>query len=97
MRSLAVPAVLTVMTIMLWTQSGFAQPGDELKALRKDIETLKQGQTAIQKELQDIKSILQPRPTAAAPPQEVVVSVDGAPSKGNKNAKLTLVEFTDYQ
>ena len=97
MRRLAVLAVLTVVIMTLWTHSGFAQPADELKALRKDIETLKQGQTAIQKDLQEIKGLLQPRPTAAAPPQEAVVSVDGAPSKGSKSAKLTLVEFTDYQ
>ena len=97
MRRLAVVAVLTVVIMTLWTHSGFAQPADELKALRKDIETLKQGQTAIQKDLQDIKGLLQPRPAAAAPPQEAVVSVDGAPSKGSKSAKLTLVEFTGYQ
>ena len=28
---------------------------------------------------------------------EAVLSVDGAPFKGDKNAKLTLVDFTDYQ
>ena len=44
-----------------------------------------------------IKNLLRAATTAAGPAAEVVVSVDGAPSKGNKNAKLTLVEFTDYQ
>ena len=37
------------------------------------------------------------RPSAAGPSPEAVLSVDGAPFKGDKNAKLTLVEFTDYQ
>lgn len=93
----AVLAALTAVTITLWTQSGFTQPTDELKALRKDLETLKEGQTAIQKELQEIKSLLRARPTAAAPAQEAVVSVDGAPFKGKKDARVTLVDFTDYQ
>ena len=97
MRTLAVLAVLTAVTITVWPHPGYTQPADELKALKKDMETLTEGQTAIQKELQDIKSLLRARPTAAAPPQEAVVSVDGAPFKGQKNAKVTLVDFTDYQ
>jgi protein-disulfide isomerase len=95
----AVLAAVTAVTITLWTPSGFTQPTDELKALRNDIEALKEGQTAIQKELQEIKGLLllQAGPRAAAPPQEAVVSVEGAPFKGKKDAKVTLVDFTDYQ
>ncbi len=96
----ALLAALTAVAITLWTHPAFTQPVDELKALREDLETLKEGQTAIQKELQDIKGLLQSRPTAAAPapvPKEVVLSLDGAPVKGDKTAKVTLVDFTDYQ
>jgi hypothetical protein len=69
-----------------------------LRALGKDIEALKEGQKALQKDLQEIKTLLQARP-AAAPvvPQNVVLNVDGAPFKGEKTAKLTLIEFTDFQ
>ena len=97
MTKSAVLAALTTVTITLWTQSGFSQPTNELKALRKDMETLREGQTAIQKELQEIKSLLRARPTAAAPAQEAIVTVDGAPFKGKKDARVTLVDFTDYQ
>jgi hypothetical protein len=98
LRRFVIPAVLTVLTITVWTQSGFAQPTDEIKALRKDVDTLKEGQTAIQKDLQDIKKLLQARPTVAArPAQEAVVSVEGASFKGQKTAKVTMVDFTDYQ
>ena len=95
----AVLAALTAVVIAGWPQAGFPQPqaADELKALRKDVEAIKQGQTAIQKDLQDIKNLLQPRPTAAAPPPEAVVNIAGARFKGDKNAKVTLVDFTDYQ
>jgi protein-disulfide isomerase len=96
MRKLLVFAALTVIT--LWTPLGLAQTTDDLKTLKKDVDALKEGQGAIHKELQEIKGLLQQgRPSAAAPPREAVVNVDGAPFKGQNNAKVTLVEFTDYQ
>ncbi len=100
MRRFVALAALTAATLTLWPQPGVGQSADEMKALKKEIEAIKEGQTAIQKELQDIKGLLRARPTAAAPsapPQEAVVSIEGAPFKGQKTAKLTLVDFTDYQ
>jgi protein-disulfide isomerase len=93
---------LAAATSMLWAQPGLAQPADELKAMRKEVETLKEGQTAIQKQLQDIKTLLQARPPAAAAPggaapQEATLALDGSPAKGEKTAKIAMVEFTDYQ
>ena len=112
------PMLLT----LFYPQSSFSQSSEEIKALRAEIEALKEnqrisqelrflerdidalqdGQRALQKDLQDIKTLLQARPAAAggAPsgePQNAVLTVDGAPSKGEKTAKLTLVEFTDFQ
>ena len=46
--------------------------------------------------------MLQARPAAGAggapsgEPQNVVLNVDGAPFKGEKTAKLTLIEFSDF-
>ena len=101
MMKIALLAVLTAATIMLGTQPGFTQPTNDLKGLRKDVEALKEGQAAIQKNLQEIKSLLQARPAAApapaAAPLEAVLSLDGAPVKGEKNAKVVLIDFTDYQ
>ena len=65
--------------------------------LKKDIESLKESQKAIQKDLQEIKALLQQRGQPAAPPQNVVLELGKSPSKGERNAKLTLVEFSDYQ
>jgi len=80
------------------TQPGLTQSSDELKAVRREIEALKEGQTAIQKELQEIKTLLRTRPAAApTEPQNVVLSVEGAPFKGDKRAKVTLIDFSDYQ
>ena len=66
--------------------------------LKKDIEALKDGQKAIQKDLQEIKTLLQSRPAGAPPPsQNVVLELGKSPFKGERKAKLTLVEFSDYQ
>jgi hypothetical protein len=102
MRRAAVLAVLTAVGVMLWAHAGVAQTAGEVQTLKKEIEALKEGQTAIQKDLQEIKSLLRTRPTVAAPtpqapPGEAIVSTEGAPFKGKKDAKVTLVDFTDYQ
>jgi hypothetical protein len=71
------------------------QPTDELK---KDIEALKEGQKTIQKDLQEIKTLLKSRPAGPPPPpQNVVLDLGKNPFKGERNAKLTLVEISDYQ
>ena len=93
-------AMLAGLTALLPAHPGLAQTSDDLGALRRDVESLKQGLTTIQRDLTEIKRLLQARPpgaAAAAPPQEVVLSVEGAPTKGVKTAKVTILEFTDYQ
>lgn len=69
-------------------------PTDDLK---KDIEALKEGQKAIQKDLQEIKTLLQRPAGPPPPPQNVVLDLGKSPVKGERTAKLTLVEFSDYQ
>jgi protein-disulfide isomerase len=66
---------------------------DELK---KDIQALQESLKAIQKDLQEIKGMLT-RP--AAPPSGIGAVIDFGKSaiKGEQTAKLTLVEFSDYQ
>ena len=101
MARIAGLAVFTAVGIAFWAHTGLAQSTTELDALRKDIEALKQGQTAIQKDLEEIKNLLRARPTATAPPAgpppESIVRTDGAPFKGKQDAKVTLVDSTDYQ
>ena len=76
-----------------------SQSNDDLK---KEVQSLKEGQQAIQKDLQEIKRLLaaRPAPAAAAAPEQAlnaIISVDGVPFKGDKNARLTLVEFSEFQ
>jgi protein-disulfide isomerase len=90
---------IVVVALVSGSPPGFAQTSEDVKALRRDIDALRDGLKVIQNDLQEIKGLLRARPTAAAPApvQEAVVSVDGAPFKGHKTAKVTLVDFTDYQ
>jgi len=80
-------------------QATLAQPpGDELRAVRQELEALKTGQAAMQKDLQEIKTLLRARPAPApAEPRDVVLSVEDAPFKGERHAKVTLIDFSDYQ
>ena len=77
--------------------------GEEELDLRSEIEALKEGQKAIQKDLQEIKSLLSTRQAAAPAPApaptalNIDLDIEGSPFKGNRTAKLTLIEFTDYQ
>lgn len=67
--------------------------------LQKQIQELKEGQIAIQKQLDEIKKLLLNSQAAnqPQPPREIVIDTSGSPFKGDPNAKLTLIEFSDYQ
>jgi protein-disulfide isomerase len=86
---------------LLPSRAAFSQTADDIAVLKKDIEALKDGQGAIQKDLQEIKKLLASRPAAgqAAPEQALnaLISIEGEPFRGDKNAKLTLVEFSEFQ
>lgn len=77
-----------------------ASPAD-LESIRKEVEALKEGQAAILKHLEDIKKQLAARP--ATPPASAVrdintdVTIAGYPSRGNQDAKIVLIEFSEYQ
>ena len=69
------------------------------ETLQKDIEALKAGQKAILNELQEMKKLLSGRGEERSPIRDIntTLSVADAFAKGDKQATLTLVEFTDYQ
>jgi protein-disulfide isomerase len=71
----------------------------DVSNLKKQIETLNSSQVAISKDMAEIRDLLRRQPTTAGPavPRDIVLTVGDAPFKGNANAALTLVEFTDYE
>jgi protein-disulfide isomerase len=67
--------------------------------LKKDVEELKKGQQQILQQLQELKQMLQSQAARPAAPsvKDVVFNLGANPALGSDQAKLTLVEFTDYQ
>ena len=92
--------VLSLM-LFLGVQPVFAQANPECQVLRKEIESLKQGQAGLKQDLQEIKKLIHAIKQAPAAPggefKEAIINIKGAPIMGGKNAKLVLMEFTDYQ
>ncbi len=73
------------------------QPQDDIEAIKKEIETLKKNQANLQRELETLKKALRGRRRAPSAFKPVVLNVGGDPYKGNLNAKLTIIDFSDYQ
>ena len=96
--------VMLVVMVMAMVALGFSSPGatqtvdERLRTLGKEIETLKEGQTRMQRDLQEIKTLLRGREAAAPPePQNLVFDLRKDQIKGDPAARLVLVDFTDYQ
>lgn len=68
-----------------------------IEQIRVDIEGLKTGQEAIVKDLAEVKKLITPKKREVVSDVNVELDVSSDPSKGSADAKLTLVEFTDYQ
>ncbi len=99
MKRLVATAVIVILTLM-FAGHGFGQTAEELNSLREEIKALKEGQTAIQKDLQEIKNLLRTRqaqPSAPPPFKEVLVSIEAGHAKGDRDAKLVMIDFSEYQ
>jgi protein-disulfide isomerase len=84
-----------------WCSGCAALAQDFETDLRKEIEDLKKGQELIRKDLLEIKSLLSKGAAPQGPPQINIKGIEfelaGNPIMGSDKAKLTLIEFTDYQ
>ncbi len=87
--------------LLVWlaaTGLTFAQQTDP--KLWEEIQALKKGQEEIRRQLLEIKQLIQSRlATAPAAPdvRNVPVDLGNRPAKGSTVARLTLIEFSDYQ
>ncbi|GAB4547589.1 MAG: hypothetical protein Fur0020_15740 [Thermodesulfovibrionia bacterium] len=72
---------------------GCAQQGKEIDSIRKELKELKEGQERLIKDIHSIKRFLR------IPDEfkEAIINISDEPFKGDKDAKVTLIEFTDYQ
>src|SRR5512144_786815 len=90
-------SVLLPLVFLFYVPPSRAQQQQQsIEELSKQIEALTQSVKAMQKDLQDIKAMLQSR-VPTPPPQNVLLDLGGHPTRGDDTAKLILVEFSDYQ
>lgn len=70
-----------------------SQNPSEVQALKKQVQELQESQKAMRKDLDDLKRLIR----GPQPKEDAVVSIQGAPAMGDSKAKVTVVEFSDYQ
>jgi len=105
MKFIALASLAALMlTSSLGTAPGFAQDSDsdDISTLKSEIEDLKRGQRLILREIEALRETLRTAPEAAArnapsDPNQMILSVAGAPYLGDTDAPVTLIEFSDYQ
>ena len=93
-------ATIVAVSLLVLTTAPAIRGQESDADLRREIEELKKGQQRIQQQLQEIKRLVQARPSGAPAGPNVkdkVFDLGDNPIKGASTAKLTLVEFTDYQ
>ena len=98
MGRLFTPTSIVAMSLVALGLPAFAQETDQ--KLQEEIKVLQQGQEQIKKELAEIKRLLSTQRKAAPAGPDVkdkVFDLGDNPVKGEQTARLTLVEFTDYQ
>ena len=94
------PVVLAVLAVLviISPSPAFPESSEDLKALGREIAALRAGQKAIQRDLQQLRVVLHAMGEAPPPaPETLVLGVDGAWAKGESAARLTIIEFADYQ
>lgn len=75
-----------------------ASTQEEITDLKSEVAELKKGQEDMQKTLEEIKKLVQSGARGGgATFKEQVVDFEGSPFKGEEDAPLTLLEFSDYQ
>ncbi len=90
-----------IIILMLFTLSvSNAVAKDKTAELKEEIQALKQGQEQIQKDLEEIKKLLQ-QGARTAPGRQAFkptdVTLGNVAYLGEKTAPVTLIEFSDYQ
>lgn len=98
-------AVAAVVIILLSSvpQAALAQrrtsQAQELRELREEVRRLKEEQEAMRKDLMEIRRLLEQaragQPARPAAPE--FVSVDDDPAQGSAEARVVIIDFSDYQ
>jgi protein-disulfide isomerase len=90
----ALGGALAATGVMLGVGVPGQQAPSEIEALRKEVEALKVRQQTLETQLSQLLAALQGQP---AEPQQVTIDLSNAPARGREDAKVTMVEFSDFQ
>src|SRR2546423_3018226 len=98
--TLSACALALVLCAACSTAAGQTAP--EPSSIEEQIESLRATQAAMRQELQELRALLQRSPTApataaAAQPAAIELSLDDAQIHGAPQARVALVEFSDFQ
>jgi protein-disulfide isomerase len=98
-RSILVPLLAFFLFGFVAWQPAHAQSAEDLEALKLEIEALRQGQAAIQKDVEAIRKILEGavRPAQARAFEPGDITVADSPFLGKASAPVVIVEFSDFQ
>lgn len=100
-RKRLLPAMLSVVVFMFVTQLSFGQrrpTSEELQLLRKDVDTIKANQADIEKSVKELKDLARSgQPAPPLTPENILLAIDDDPVKGDRKARLVLIEFSDFQ
>lgn len=89
---------LNLVLLSLFASESVAQVNQEIEALKQEVERLREGHERLQRAIDETKNLIKENGAPSATPiNEATLSVDGYPFKGQMNAPVTLVEFSDYQ
>lgn len=94
------PILLLVFNVLCFflVDTGLAHEGEALKALLQEMESLKAQNREMQQEWQAMKALLKPsREMGLESPPELHLGIQGKVVLGDSQAKLTIIEFTDYE
>ncbi len=91
------PAVWLSLFLICTALPASAGEGDEITALRGEVDTLTERLTSVENELREIKALLRRMTEPGDEPPSAVLAVEGHPSRGAPGAALTLIEFSDYE
>ena len=97
LRTHIIRAALVAVLGLCASRSVLAQQTDP--ELLKRIAAIEENQRELMRQIQEIKALIQgaqSRPPAGPPPS-LDLSIDEAASKGRADARLTMVEFSDFQ
>ena len=91
-----------VFSCYLVTGPVLADTSDEIKALKVDIKNLQNAMVQVTKDMDEIKKLLKENPRAAAKSSKATLAttdteLGDASYKGEYDAPVTLIEFSDYQ